>query len=231
MLQQTQVDRVIPYFKAWKKQYPTVASLARAPLRDVLVLWQGLGYARRAKMLHEASKVIMERHKGRLPRSVQELQALPGVGSYTARAIAAFAYNQDVMLVETNIRTAIIHHFYAEDDQISDVAVEGVLQRMLPEGSARDWYAALMDYGSHLKRSGVRLNAKSKGYTRQKAFKGSLRELRGGVLRMLVDGALSKQKLMGGVSTVQKEEMRKVLASLEQEGFIERRGSHFALAS
>ena len=117
MLQQTQVDRVVPYYKDFITKFPTARRLAAAPLGSVLLAWQGLGYNRRAKMLQEAAKEMAStrfnlRNLATRLNLVDVLEELPGVGPYTARAIAAFAYNQDVVFIETNIRTAIIHHFF-----------------------------------------------------------------------------------------------------------------------
>ena len=112
MLQQTQVERVIPYYTRFLKKFPTVRALAKAPLSQVLIAWQGLGYNRRAKMLHEAAKEVVRGHGGLFPRTALELEKLPGVGPYTAHAVAAFAYNEDGICIETNIRTAVTHHFF-----------------------------------------------------------------------------------------------------------------------
>ncbi len=92
MLQQTQVERVVPYYKSFLKKFPSARALAKAPLAEVLGVWQGLGYNRRAKMLHAAAKEVVKR--GAFPKSVSELEALSGVGPYTARAVAAFAYQE-----------------------------------------------------------------------------------------------------------------------------------------
>ena len=122
MLQQTQVERVIPFYKKFSKQFPTAKKLTAAPLSDVLKTWQGLGYNRRAKMLHAAAKELETRKKF----SVAELEELPGVGPYTARAVAAFASNQDVIFVETNIRTAVIHHFFQNKKKVADAEIEKI---------------------------------------------------------------------------------------------------------
>lgn len=231
MLQQTQVDRAIPYFTTWMKRYPTVKKLAQAPLKDVLIAWQGLGYNRRAKMLHEAARAIVDRYAGRMPKSVEELEALPGIGPYTARAVAAFAYNQDVIFVETNIRTVVIHHFFNDRTDITDADIKDVLQKALPLGSAREWYAALMDYGAHLKRSGIRLNTKSKGYKKQPQFKGSNREVRGAILRMLAQGPVSAPMLGGVLGKDRSEQVREQIPVLLAEGLIQKSGRSYALPS
>lgn len=233
MLQQTQVDRVIPYFKVWVKKYPNIKALAAAPLADVLRQWQGLGYNRRAKMLHEAAKAVTRDHNGRMPKTIEELVALPGVGPYTARAVAAFAYNQDVTFIETNLRTAIIHHFFSDRSGISDSEVLAVLEKVKPrwttERGPREWYSALMDYGAFLKRSGVRINAKSKGYAKQSAFEGSGRQARGAILRRLADGPEGKMKLMRLLPSERKEQLEEQLQKLVKEGMIERKGSVYRL--
>lgn len=112
MLQQTQTARVVPKYEAWLLRFPTVQSVADATLSDVLSLWSGLGYNRRAKFLYEACKTIRAEHGGALPRDAERLDALPGIGAYTARAIAAFAFNAAEVFIETNIRSAFIHFFF-----------------------------------------------------------------------------------------------------------------------
>src|SRR3989344_7990134 len=113
MLQQTQVERVIPYYKKFIRTYPSARVLARVSLANVLQVWQGLGYNRRAKFLHQAAKVINDKYNKynkRFPDTVEKIEKLPGVGHYTARAVAAFAFNQPEVFVETNIRTAFFYH-------------------------------------------------------------------------------------------------------------------------
>ena len=105
MLQQTQVDRVIPKFDAFITRFPDEAALAAASLADVLTLWSGLGYNRRAKYLHDAAKMIMAEFSGIFPTTYDELVKLPGVGPNTAGAIMTYAYNQPVVFIETNVRT------------------------------------------------------------------------------------------------------------------------------
>ena len=230
MLQQTQVERVIPYFTAWMKTYPTVRTLAAASRAEVFIAWQGLGYNRRAKMLHDAAKAVVAIRNGKFPQSVEELQALPGVGPYTARAVAAFAYNQDVVFVETNIRTVIIHHFFSDKDGVTDAEIAEVLTRALPRGRAREWYGALMDYGTHLKRSGIKVNAKSKGYVKQSTFKGSNREARGALLKRLSKGAATRLELTSILGPDRVESVAIQLEALLAEGFVTRTGREYHLA-
>ena len=246
MLQQTQVERVIPYYKAFLKKYPTVQKLEEAPLRDVLTLWQGLGYNRRAKMLHEAAKVVVHEHGGKFPKTPLELGKLTGIGPYTAGAVAAFAYNQDEIFIETNIRTVITHHFFSKELQsetvkentsiyesvlskIDDKEIMKVLEKVHPVGQAREWYAALMDYGAHLKRSGIRINNQARGYTKQSPFKGSDREARGALLRALAQGSCTRTKLLKVLGTERKTQLETQLTALLKEELVIREGVRYTL--
>jgi len=234
MLQQTQVECVVPFYKKFIKKFPTAKRLASTPLSSVLQMWQGLGYNRRAKMLHEAAKEFPRFDlKSDSSRSnlVAKLEKLPGVGPYTARAVAAFAYNQDVVFVETNIRTAIIHHFFSNKKKVSDKEIEKVLSRLRQGfGEPREWYSALMDYGAHLKRSGVSHNIKIKKYTKQSKFAGSLREARGTIVRELARGAASPAHLVELLGVSRRAQMRSALRALFSERMIEKSGENYILA-
>lgn len=240
MLQQTQVERVLPFYRDFLKRFPTARKLARAPLRDVLRLWQGLGYNRRAKQLRDAAQEMTYlpffsyRRKKVDTEIVKNLEKLPGVGKYTARAVAVFAYNVPEILIETNIRTAVIHRFFPKRNPaiyggISDKEVEAVLAKVLPAKNVREWYWALMDYGSYLKRSGVRLNARSAHYVKQKPFAGSTREARGAILRELSKGARTEARLAGLLGDDRKEQLRLALKILEREGLIRKGSKGFSL--
>ena len=236
MLQQTQVDRVLPKYKAFLKAFPTVHALAHASLKEVLTHWSGLGYNRRAKFLHEAAKAVVAHYDGKFPKEVSELEQLPGVGPYTARAIAAFAHNEPVVFIETNIRTVFIYSSFLQNTKIrketniTDAEILPLVARALKESKMepRDFYAALMDYGSHLKRSGVRINNKSKHYTKQSKFEGSARQLRGAILRELLQSpkTVSKlQKLTGRTLDEVQNELRK----LQKEKLLDKKGSRFVI--
>lgn len=216
MLQQTQVERVVPLYKQFIKQFPTAKKLAAAPLSEVLKTWQGLGYNRRAKMLHEAAKKLGAKKE----YTVAELEQLPGVGPYTARAVAAFAWNEDVMFVETNIRTAVIHHFFPKKKKVSDTEIEKILIQALPRGRAREWYSALMDYGAYLKRSGVSHNVRSTTYARQSKFTGSLREARGAILRASTRGIVSRARLINLLGPSRRKQMKTAFEALLAESLL-----------
>ncbi len=226
MLQQTQVERVIPFYTKFLKQFPTAKSLAAAPLSAVLKAWQGLGYNRRAKMLHQAAKELGTRRE----LSVEELEKLPGVGPYTARAVAAFAYNQDVIFVETNIRTVIIHHFFPKKKKVSDTEIEKILTQAFPKGKSRQWYSALMDYGASLKRGGVSHNARSTTHTKQSTFAGSLREARGAILRELARGGAPRTRVVGLLGAARRGQVADAVTALQAEGLVRVRGNRVTLA-
>ncbi len=129
MLQQTQVDRVIPKYKHFIKQFPTFAALARAKQKDVLIAWQGLGYNRRALNLKRTAESVWNTHNGRLPKETNVLIALPGIGSYTAGAIRAFAWNLPSTVIETNIRTVYLHHFFPTQKKVSDKTLLPLIEK------------------------------------------------------------------------------------------------------
>ncbi len=214
MLQQTQVSRVLPKYKEFLKVFPTVRTLAKAPLSDVLRLWSGLGYNRRAKFLHEAAKAIVEKHSGRIPNDVGALKVLPGIGDYTAKAVRVFAFNELGVLIETNIRTVFIHSFFPTR-KISDRTVLELAAKAAERQDPREWHWALMDYGAHLKSSGVQVNARSKHYIKQSKFEGSLRQVRGAILK-----AITKSTSMKEVKNQHKEQFEEAFASLVHDGLV-----------
>lgn len=198
MLQQTQVERVVSKFLEFTKQFPDFPALANAPLSDMLIAWQGLGYNRRAKYLHELAKVVDQ--LGDLPDTIEELVKLPGIGKNTAGAIVAYAFDQPVVYIETNIRTVYLHHFFADQFDIDDKELLPIIERTLDRAEPRVWYGALMDYGTFLKRQGFGRNNASKHYKKQSKFEGSVRQMRGAILRALTTGALSADKLQEAVN-------------------------------
>lgn len=221
MLQQTQVARVLERYRSFLKRFPTVRALAKAPLSEVLKEWSGLGYNRRGKYLHDAAKIIVEKHGGKVPRDFAALRALPGMGPYTTSAIRVFAWNLPDILIETNIRTALIHHFFLcksdlhkNNTKVSDAQMTPLLHELAAGQEARQWHYALMDYGAYLKKSGVRNNSRSTQYVKQSRFEGSIRQVRGHIIRSLAAGKVNdlRNQSLDGVE--------KALASLERDGLI-----------
>ncbi len=186
MLQQTQVARVIPKFQAFIERFPDEYALAQASLADVLRLWQGLGYNRRARFLHEAVRIIVNEYQGVFPSDEAGLISLPGVGKNTAGAVRAYSFNQPSIFIETNVRTVYFHHFFQNQENISDKELYGMVARTMDVEHPREWYWALMDYGSWLKAQGISNISRSTHYTKQSPLRGSLRETRGVILRQLV---------------------------------------------
>ena len=201
MLQQTQVDRVVPKYLAFIDRFPDFASLASASPSDVLREWQGLGYNRRALALHRAAQNVVESHGGFLPQDKPTLMSLPGIGSYSASAIRAFAFNQPDAFIETNIRTVFIHHFFPRAERVTDAEILPLVEMAIDRDNPSRWYQALMDYGVHLKQQD-NASRRSAHYRSQTGFEGSLRQARGEVLRVLLDeGTLTFDRLRAAIPT------------------------------
>lgn len=230
MLQQTQVVRVVPKFEAFIARFPDINFLAGASLAEVLTMWNGLGYNRRAKYLWQAAGEVAGRYDGTLPDTLEALVALPGIGPNTAGAIMAYAFNQPVVFVETNIRTVYLHHFYAEHmDTVADKELRQLVEQTLDRERIREWYWALMDYGTHLKKvAGGRLN-QSRHYRKQAPLRGSLREMRGRIIRALTAGPYTDDELR--LSVQADERYEPALAALIKEGLIRRTGSIYSLTA
>lgn len=218
MLQQTQVDRVIPKFEQFIAQFPTVEALARAPLAEVLTIWSGLGYNRRAKFLHEAAKKLLAQYSGKFPETQAELTTLPGVGVNTAGAILAYSFNQPVVFIETNIRTVYFHHFFQDQQAVEDRELRALVEQTLDQEHPREWYWALMDYGSELKRRGLGRIDQSRHYKKQAPLKGSLREVRGMIVKALAAVDLSPAELEAMMP--HDERFARALAALVKEGLV-----------
>jgi A/G-specific adenine glycosylase len=215
MLQQTQVARVTQKYQEFLELFPTANALAAADLGDVLRAWQGLGYNRRAKFLWQAAQAIQV--VGEFPITLPELVKLPGIGPNTAGAILAYAYNEPVLFVETNVRSVYIHHFFADQEAVSDKQILEVLESTLDHENPREFYWALMDYGSHLKTTVGNAARASKHYAKQSAFNGSRRQVRGQVLRVLGIAAAPLKELQVAIPD---DRLLGVLVDLQVEGLI-----------
>jgi len=188
MLQQTQTARVEPKYLAWMERFPDAASLAGVDLATLYDAWRGLGYNSRALRLRESARLCAELYGGLPPRDERLLLDLPGVGRYTARAVLAFAYDEPGAFLETNIRAALLFHFFRGADEVPDRDLETVAEAVLDRDDPRTWYYALMDYGAWLKRREPNPSRRASAYARQSKFEGSLRQARGAVLRALSAG-------------------------------------------
>jgi A/G-specific adenine glycosylase len=231
MLQQTQVDRVRGFFDTWTSHFPKVDDLARASQIDILRLWKGLGYNSRALRMKKCAQEIMQHYQGKFPKSQDELQKLPGIGPYTAGAICAFANNQAVPIIETNIRRVFIHHFFADANDIRDEDILKLVEQTLDQKNPRQWYWALMDYGSFLGRTlnskGKKYNpnVQSKHYTKQSKFKGSDRQIRSMILRVLLEhnNFISKSELVKEIKKFSNDQERitTIMNKMKKDGFFE----------
>jgi len=219
MLQQTQTERVGPKYAAFLETFPTFDCLAEAGLREVLSLWQGLGYNRRARYLHECARQVVERYGGELPRDPALLVELPGIGPGTAGAVAAFAYQVPTVFIETNIRRVYLHFFFPDRDRVHDRELLPIIERTLDTRNPREWYYALMDYGVYLRSLFSNPNRRSVHYTRQSRFENSNRQVRGAVIRELLSGDATAAELALRTSQDEKR-VRQVLNELSEEGMI-----------
>ena len=213
MLQQTQVSRVLVRYPEFLARFPDLATLAVAPLSDVLAAWLGLGYNNRALRLRDCAVAAPG---GRLPDDVEGLRALPGLGPYTARAVLIFAHNADLAAVDANVRRVLTHELGLAPD-LSPAALQAVADEALPRGRSRDWHNALMDYGSLV------LTSRATGIaplTRQTPFAGSHRQRRARLLRALVEGGPLTVAEAATALGVSPAECRTVLASLAADGMI-----------
>ena len=151
MLQQTRVEAVIPYFEKWMRLFPTVQALAKASEQDVLNAWEGLGYYSRARNLHKAAKIVTDQYKGEIPRDLEALRELPGIGRYTLGAIASIAFGMDVSALDGNIKRVYARIFDIEepvDSPAGEKMLWELADKNLPQGHAGDYNQALMDLGA-----------------------------------------------------------------------------------
>lgn len=226
MLQQTQVERVVPKFNEFISLFPDFPALAKAPLSEVIIAWQGLGYNRRAKYLHELAKAVVAR--GDLPDTLEELVKLPGIGKNTAGAILAYAFDKPVVYIETNIRTVYLHHYFADRFDVDDKELLPIVERTLDHDEPRSWYSALMDYGTYLKKQGLGRNDASRHYKKQSSFKGSVRQMRGAILRALASGPLADAVLKETVAADERFDL--ALEQLVRESLVTIKGNTVRLA-
>jgi A/G-specific adenine glycosylase len=230
MLQQTQVERVSGKYELFLHLFPDFPALAAAPLDLLLSAWQGLGYNRRALFLRETARRVVADFLGILPSSVEALATLPGIGIATASAVATFAFNEPVTFIETNVRTVFIHFFFRGREKVGDRELLPLAEAALDRQDPRNWYYALMDYGTMLKKQGEKGHRRSSGYRRQSPFRGSDRQVRGKILRLLTDGGpLSVIALTESVDAPE-EQVRKNIAGLHREGFLRESEEGYAIA-
>lgn len=234
MLQQTQVSRVLRHWPRWMQAFPTVDALAAADTAAVLDAWQGLGYNRRALALKRACEQCSAQGSA-LPQSYEGLVELPGIGPATAGGVMAFAYDRPSVYLETNVRSVFLHHLLPGEEGVPDKRLVPYVADACPEDDPRDWYYALLDYGSQLKAQGVNPNRRSRHYARQGAFEGSHREKRSQLLKCVLacpEGIalaeahrqLDAYEVAAGRDGLQPREIAALADELAAEGFFRREG-------
>lgn len=220
MLQQTQVPRVMQKYPEFLEKFPDFKTLAQASLGEVLEQWQGMGYNRRGKYLHEIAKKVITEYNGKLPNDPVILQIFPGLGHATASSIVTFAFNKPISFIETNIRRVFIHHFFADAEGIHDKEIMPIVKKALDKTNPREWYYALMDYGTFLAKQVPNPNRKSKHYAKQSKFEGSTRQLRGEILRIVLKQKIVTEDMIRDLPIAEGHNIISILESLEQEGFL-----------
>lgn len=231
MLQQTQVDRVSRKYPEFIAAFPDFRSLALAPLPDVLGAWQGLGYNRRAIALRKCAIRVMEESGGILPDNPGILATFPGIGTATASSICAFAFNQPVVFIETNIRRVFIHFFFGDQAIVSDKEILPLLGAALYRNDPRTWYNALMDLGTDLKTRVPNPNQRSRHYTKQTAFEGSDRKIRGSLIKHLLEKRRLTRKMIAGCLPDEAEKIDRIIQDLVDEGFVAWSGRYLTISS
>ena len=220
MLQQTQTARVAQKYPQFIEIFPSFQSLAAASFLDVLSAWQGLGYNRRAKFLHQLAVRVVTVHNGKLPHLPEELVKLPGIGPNTAGSVAAFAYNVPTVFIETNIRSVFIHHFFKADEYIHDRHILPLVAATVDRLDARNWYYALMDYGVMLKQLHGNPSRKSAHHVVQSKFEGSDRQIRAQIIRELIAHPGLDFQSLQHVTQATEERLSRIIASMEKDAMI-----------
>lgn len=241
MLQQTQAERVAKeYYHKFFKKFPTMQTLARAEQKEILQLWAGLGYYRRAKHLHQAAQQIVANHQGKIPSTKEALMQLPGVGIYTAGAVMAFAYNKPSIVLDTNAKKVFQRVFFYKK-KTSEKQLEDFALSLVPKNKAREWYSAVMDFGAGICTARPKCalcpmqkmcSAYPKILQEKKVVKKTIpftetnRWWRGKVLRILTkENPLTRialeQKIYEQFGRKQRRKLDRALQELQQETFIQ----------
>jgi A/G-specific adenine glycosylase len=230
MLQQTQVERVRQKYPQFIAAFPDFKTLAKAPLRKLLQVWQGMGYNRRALFLKKIAEMVVEKFNGILPRTTEELMTLPGIGKNTAASVLAFAFNKPVAFIETNIRSVFIHCFFLDQDDVNDREILPLVEETLDSKNPREWYNALMDYGVMLKKTHPNPSRRSAHHQRQGKFAGSNRQVRGMIIKAITGNPLITQSALMRRINIPAQKVKDNLVQLQREGFIKRNNKKLSIA-
>jgi A/G-specific adenine glycosylase len=219
MLQQTQVPRVMTKFAEFIEVLPNFKALATSPLQTLLGVWQGMGYNRRALYLQKTAQIIVNEHNNTVPRNPSILETFPGIGKATAASIVVYTYNLPFVFIETNIRRIYIHHFFHDEQDIDDKQLYPLVAATMDMENPRDWYYALMDYGSQLPKQVVNPNRRSKHYVVQSPLEGSDRQIRGLLLKHLLTKPMTAEDAAIDIAK-DENRVKKILGKLQEEGFV-----------
>lgn len=230
MLQQTQVERVLVKYPEFVAHFPDYAGLASADLRDVLTVWKGLGYNRRALALQRIAQRVESEFGGILPDREETLLTFPHIGAATAGALQAFAFSKPAVLIETNVRRVFIHFFFPRREKVRDSEILPLVEQTLDRTQVRSWYYALMDYGAMLKGSGENPNRRSAHYTRQSPFHNSRRRIRGMIISTLVEARVLTMADLVRVLGIGTSLAEPIIEQLIREGFVERRAEGLTIS-
>ncbi|MCG3219956.1 MAG: Fe-S cluster assembly protein HesB [Candidatus Heimdallarchaeota archaeon] len=221
MLQQTQAPRVVEKYLSFIDKFPDMESLSNSSQTELLHLWSGLGYNRRALWLKEAARKILE--LGSFPQTPKELQKLKGIGPYSARSILIFAFNSDIATVDTNIRRILVAEGFASE-KTSEKDLLKIAEELLPKYKSRDWHNALMDYGS------IVLTASKTGIkptSQQSKFKGSDRQYRGLILQYLLKNEKASIKEIISEFELEEERAISILHKMISDKLIHQKNEFF----
>jgi A/G-specific adenine glycosylase len=246
MLQQTQASRVVPAFRSFLRRFPTVRTLAAASRRDVVLEWGGLGYNRRAVRLSEAARAIVRDHGGRIPRDPATLRELPGVGPYTAAAVASLGFGEPVAAVDTNVRRVVARvHLGVDGHDVPAKELWALADAWLDLDDPTTWNQAVMDLGREVCRPNPRCDAcplarvcrfrvagssAARGFRRQGPFEGSTRQVRGAVVRALRSHPSLTRTRLSAETGFPRDRVDGALDGLVHDGLLEFDGERVRLA-
>lgn len=231
MLQQTQVSRFLPKYDLFLSRWPDFQSLAQASTEELLSVWKGLGYNRRALRLRESAR-MSEAWGWTIPNDKTFIDILPGVGKSTSAALRSFCFGEPSIYLETNVRRVLLTCFFPQEEGVKDVRLEALLQELIQHiDDTQSWYYALMDYGVLLKALQPNANRRSAHYTKQGKFEDSNRQIRGLLIHLLTDtGAKSLTEICTMLPTFEQERILYSLGQLSEEGFVQERDALYKIS-
>ncbi|RTL05852.1 A/G-specific adenine glycosylase [Candidatus Dependentiae bacterium] len=201
MLQQTQTFRVEPKYNLFINRFHSFEALANATQKDIFAYWQGLGYNRRAMYLQKVCQWVITNHNGELPKNPVLLETQKGIGYATARSICTFAFNIPTAFIETNIRSVFLHEFFNGQTNVKDNQIMPLVEQTVDKKDPRSWYYALMDYGVFLKATIPNPSKQSAHQNKQSKFEGSTRQIRGAIIRLLLEQQYNHDDLLHIITT------------------------------